>query len=103
MEVATRIFCPWVAGFMESPNAESTSAHFFKAATCASSAQVRKAVAKALHELVRLAVVPDLAERLLANVAERVGLPKLVGVNVALTIDVSDPESAGIASAAVPI
>ena len=103
MEVATRIFCPWVAGFVESPNAESTSAHLFKPETRASSAQARKPVAKPLHELVRLAVVPDLAERLLANVAERVGLPKLVGVNVALTVDVPDPESARVASAAVPI
>ena len=57
---------------------------------------------QALHEGVGL-VGPDVAEATLAHVAEAVVLPELVRMDVAEKIDVADPHSRGMRTAAVPL
>src|SRR4030095_11212208 len=70
-------------------------------ATGATALQTRETVAQAEQRVVR-ASSPEFAEGALLHVAERDTLPELVGMHVALRVDVANAHTGTVRAAAVP-
>src|SRR5690606_10106681 len=98
-QVAARVLRPGVAVHLEGTHAEATAADVLPLTGSAAPVQPRRPIAQPRQKGIG-EILPDRTERPLPDVSEGVAHPELVRVHVAQPVDVRDPHTRAVQSAA---